>query len=449
MMIATELQPTERLEAEICEVAGNIAAATARLVLLIAEYDRRRGWEQWGCKSCVHWLSWKCALGAHAAREKIRVGHALEELPIVRAAFEHGELSYSQVRAITRIAGPHNEDGLVGIARAATAQQLERLVAATSTATKTRDRGFAATQFEDRRFVRGLDYDTGHFLGEERLPPDDGRLLMKALDAAAKQLRDERGKQGPEQTMAQLYADALVLLAQSFLAHGAAERTGADDYKTVVFADEDLIEQAPLPPQMESVGDGDGAPTLVYDAPRCHLENGSAITQSTLERIWCDTAASRVVMRNGTFEIEIDQTRTITGSMRRALRLRDKQCRFPGCCSERTDAHHIRWRSKGGPTTLDNLILLCRFHHRLLHEYGYQMSVTPDGEMRFYDQKGRELHQHHALNGDTKPGQLVADNAQHGIHIEPDTITPNWVGDRLDLAYAVSTLMPPEPSQKN
>ena len=123
---------TERLEAEICELSGHIAAATARLVLMIAEYDRRQGWAEWGCRSAAHWLSWKCGVGVHAAREKLRVGHALEALPLLRTTFERGEVSYSQVRAVTRVAGPHNEAAFVDIAKASTANQLERLVAATA-----------------------------------------------------------------------------------------------------------------------------------------------------------------------------------------------------------------------------------------------------------------------------------------------------------------------------
>ena len=434
-MKLTELKPTERLEAEICELAGNIAAATARLVLLIAEYDRRQGWAEWGCKSCVHWLSWKCAIGAHAAREKLRVGHALEALPVVRAAFEHGELSYSQVRAITRIAGPHNEEGLVGIARAATAQQLERLVAATDLAHKTRDRGFAAAQLDKRHFTPGTDYDNAMFIADTRLPADDGRLLTKALEAAAKQLRDERGSESPPQTREQLLADALMLLAQSYLATGPASRNGGDDYRAVIHADADLVE-API----EATSN---AP-VGTDAPRCHLERGQMITQATIERIWCDTAASRVVVRDGTLEIETDSTRTISGALRRALRLRDKHCRFPGCSSVRADAHHVRWRSKGGPTILDNLILLCRFHHRLVHEYGYQVCSGPDGEIRFYDVQGRQLHNRSALVDAAPRRDLSLVNAEHGVAVDALTISPQWCGDRLDLAYAVSTLLPPE-----
>ena len=211
---------TERLEAEICEVSGQIAAATARLVLMIAEYDRRQGWADWGCRSAAHWLSWKCGVGMHAAREKLRVGHALAALSLIRAAFERGELSYSQVRSITRIAGPHNEAALVDIARASTAQQLDRLVAATVKADKIWDAGFAATQLAERSFCPDFDYDLAMYLAKIRLTSDDGDQLTKALQLAATQLKAERGDQGPEITPEQLLADALMVLVSSFLATG-------------------------------------------------------------------------------------------------------------------------------------------------------------------------------------------------------------------------------------
>src|SRR5947209_12068261 len=98
--------PTERLEAEITELAGHLNAATARWLLLIAEYDRREAWSSWECHSCAHWLSWKCGLGLVAAREHVRVGRAVGELPHIRSAFLSGQLSYSKVRGLTRIATP-------------------------------------------------------------------------------------------------------------------------------------------------------------------------------------------------------------------------------------------------------------------------------------------------------------------------------------------------------
>ena len=120
--------PIEQLESEICELAAHIDSATCRWLLLVAEFDERRGWAEWGVHSCAHWLSWRCSIAPRSARERIRVARRLRELPHVRAAFSVGELSYSKVRALTRVAEPDTEQDLVQIARHATGAQLDKLV---------------------------------------------------------------------------------------------------------------------------------------------------------------------------------------------------------------------------------------------------------------------------------------------------------------------------------
>jgi Domain of unknown function (DUF222) len=128
--IDAESWPLERLEREIGELAAHIHAGTSRWLALVAEFDRREGWADWGCKSCAHWISHTCALGPLAAREHVRVARRLSELPRIRAAFDTGELSYSQVRALSRVATPELEPTLLEIARHATAAQLERTLRA-------------------------------------------------------------------------------------------------------------------------------------------------------------------------------------------------------------------------------------------------------------------------------------------------------------------------------
>jgi hypothetical protein len=118
----------EELEHEICELAAHLAAATCRWLLLVAEFDQRGGWADWGAKSCVQWLCWRCSIGPVAAREHVRVARRLLELPLVRGAFAAGELTYCKVRAITRVATPEIEQDLVDIARHAAGAQLEKLV---------------------------------------------------------------------------------------------------------------------------------------------------------------------------------------------------------------------------------------------------------------------------------------------------------------------------------
>src|SRR3954469_14361982 len=126
--LAPRVKPLDELETEICELAGHIAAATCRWLLLVAEFDRRSGWAVDGVLSMSHWLSWRCGVALHTAREQVRVGRALEMLPLVRDAFLTGRLSYSKTRAITRIGTPALESTLLHIAENATGAQIERLV---------------------------------------------------------------------------------------------------------------------------------------------------------------------------------------------------------------------------------------------------------------------------------------------------------------------------------
>src|SRR5882724_10270832 len=106
------VRPLDELEAEITELAGHLNAAQHRWLTLIAEFDRRQGWSDGACLSCAHWLNFKCGIDLGAAREKMRVGHALEGLPKISAAMSCGAISYSKVRAMTRIATAETEEYL-------------------------------------------------------------------------------------------------------------------------------------------------------------------------------------------------------------------------------------------------------------------------------------------------------------------------------------------------
>ena len=115
------------LEAAITHLAGSLAAATCRWLLLIGRFDEREQWKESGCKSAAQWLSWQCGLGPGAAREHLRVAHRLEGLPAIRESFGLGELSYSKVRALTRCATESTEAELVEVARHGTATHIERI----------------------------------------------------------------------------------------------------------------------------------------------------------------------------------------------------------------------------------------------------------------------------------------------------------------------------------
>lgn len=120
--------PLEQLEAVICQGAANLTAAERDWLLAVAEFDRRDGWTSWGCVSSAAWLSWQVGLDLRAAREKVRVARALLRFPLISAAMGRGALSYSKVRAITRIALPATESALVDMALAGTTNHVERIV---------------------------------------------------------------------------------------------------------------------------------------------------------------------------------------------------------------------------------------------------------------------------------------------------------------------------------
>src|SRR5580692_12307793 len=118
----------KELAAQITELTGHLNAANGRWLSLIAEFDRLEGWSDGSTSSCAHWLNWQCGIDLGAAREKVRVAHALEKLPRIAAAMARGELSYSKARALTRVACENTEEYFLSIALHGTASHVEKLV---------------------------------------------------------------------------------------------------------------------------------------------------------------------------------------------------------------------------------------------------------------------------------------------------------------------------------
>ena len=171
-VVMPETMPLERLEAEITQLAGHLAAGESRWLVLIGEFDRRAGYESWGSRSCAHWLNWHCGLDMRAARERVRVARALEQLPLITREFAAGKLSYSKVRALTRIATPANEADLVMVAAHATAAQVELTVRAYRGVLSANEELDATNARHAARFLRCDWTDDGSLDGHFRMTPE-------------------------------------------------------------------------------------------------------------------------------------------------------------------------------------------------------------------------------------------------------------------------------------
>jgi Domain of unknown function (DUF222) len=426
-----ETVPLERLEQQITELASQIHADTCRWLCLVAEYDAREGWAQWGCRSCAHWVSWRCGVAPGAAREHVRVARRLTELPLIREAFAAGRLSYSKVRALTRVGGIAREQELLDLARHATAGQLERLVRAY--------RGIVAAETAQPERWLTWDYaDDGSVLLRGRLPAEEGALVIAALEAARDEAREaERvsaetpaesppaessptpedvSAETPGPTAGEACADALVLMAESLLAHGTASRTAGDRYQVVVHVDE---------PTLRSGARGE----------RCETDAGAPLAARTAMRLACDASLVTILERDGQPLDVGRKTRTIPPALRRALNARDRGCRFPGCTARHfIDAHHIEHWARGGPTKLGNLVQLCRHHHRLLHEGGYRVDRRGDGRLAFRRPDGRHIPACPAPP-DASAGRLRRRD------VEPEACVSLSAGDHLDLDLGVAAML--------
>jgi Domain of unknown function (DUF222) len=450
--------PLERLEAQICELAGHLAAATCRFLVLLGDFDARRGWADWEMSSCAAWLSWKCQMSSGTAREHVRVARALRDLPVIRGEFAAGRLSYAKVRALTRIATPASEAGLAEIAGPMTGNQLERFARAHRQVSSADD---AAARIQ-RRLTWRFE-DDGSLAGTFRLPPLQGAVLLKALRAAASDLEHPHqdqdqvpgvdaetpagqpdGDQGPatgppQRPTSTSLADALLVIAEAFLAGKVAAADDPEVYQVIVHVGTDAITPGgPAADAGDVSAETSGSPSQAPDHPadpaRCHMEDGPAISVTTAQMIACSSSWSWMLHDSAGKLLDLGRRRRRpNAALRRAARERDKcRCRFPGCESRRVDLHHIQYWSNGGGTALGNLVSLCKYHHMLVHERGYLIAAARDGTFAFCRPDGTMLPACPAL-----PQADGAIGDCHDADITPETIIPPWYGERLDLDHAI------------
>ncbi len=431
----------DKLEARITELWGPINAATAQFLALLAEFDRKEGWAQHGVASCAHWLNWQCGISSGAAREKVRTARALESLPKIRKAFSAGRLSYSKVRAVTRVATAETEDSLLNIALHGTAAHVERTVRGFRRVQRELERN-EARELHERRYLDCRREADGSVKLEACLPAELGEMLLKALDAAQAELderdqqderdgrgkrderdeRDERGECSGDAEHAGTSAEACAANSNAETADVSAETYGMQSAQSQrsgkaasgVSAETPRISVSQrradaLGHILEGFlagkcsGSANGAHEVVVhiahdalcDVPEssgASFEHGGCVAVETARRLSCDGALVGVVKGAKGEPLAVGRrTRAVPPAIRRALRVRDGGCRFPGCDRSRyVHAHHIRHWADGGETALGNLVTLCSFHHRQVHEGGYGVRVR-GGEIEFLRPDGRVL----------------------------------------------------------
>jgi Domain of unknown function (DUF222)/HNH endonuclease len=332
------------------------AAQRELFSLILCAEARAEIWARDGARDLAHWLCMRYSISTWKAHRWIQAAHALEDLPGISEAFSSGELGVDKVVELTRLATPRTETRLIrwaGTVSGATIRHRAELAArANVDQTRSADRD---------RSVLWWSYDEGRrMFVEADLPAADGAVVIKAIERATEQVPAIGGEQ-PK--VAARRADALVGICRSRIA------TDPDPDRATV-----VVHVRATP-----VGGG-------FEIGSCEIDGGPVIHPQVAGRLMCDARIQAVLEGTDAIPIRLGRiSREPSPAMMRLLRYRDRHCRFPGCGSTRfLHAHHIRWWSRGGPTDLDNLILLCTFHHKLVHEHGWKVIRDPDGSVRWF-----------------------------------------------------------------
>lgn len=485
------VQEIDALGEEIAQLAGQIAAATARFLRLLGEFDAAGGWGGVGIRSLAHWLSWRAGMSLRTARDHVRVARALRDLPLTAAAFGRGELSFSKVRALTRVASRETEPELLAIATSAPAAHVERLVAGLRkmsrpdpdadgepegdpdddlgpedepadeqpSGTELPQRPTRPVQAPVQRLQWRWDEDTEELVVWGRFGAADGKTLLAALtraelerirtvehdEAPAPDATETAGAESPGRHEDEPWetvdrtapppldaGPALVALAQMGLAvqDAPAHAPAAE----VIFLHRDPADAPGC--SAEHHPDGGGGPS-VDDTGVVSADDGPALDPGTGEEVLCG-AAARCVLRgaDGAVLAYGRRRRLFSAAQLRALLLRDRGCRTPGCQRTRfLHAHHVVYWTRGGPTDLDNAILLCSACHRAVHLGRLLIRALGGQRFEFIDAStGAVMVDAPAMFG--LADQILADRT-----IMPRTITGGWEGQPLDLSLTTATLV--------
>jgi Domain of unknown function (DUF222)/HNH endonuclease len=463
-----ERAQADGLAGRICAAAAEAARSQYVLLELLGEFDAMNAIRYWtDFKSLAHWLSWCCSMTPGVAREHVRVAKALRRMPTTANLFREGRLSYSKVREVTRVVDVVEEQRLCELALTATASQLARMISGFRSAD-----GMRIGQ-QTKRKVAWHEREDGMVEFRARLPKDEAALLIAAIDTARDQFGQPPAKPDPCSDAQQeaeagvgsySNVDALMDVARGFLDTAPQDRSGEDRTLVVVHVSAgqlagnvpagapgtaDPTEADQVAPDAEGVGNvpaGSAQPTEAV----CHIAGVGSVEAATAQRHACDSALLGAIVDKHGKVLALGRTRRLVSkAQRRALLIRDTMCQYPGCHSTRhLKAHHVVPWILGGSTDLDNLILLCQWHHTAVHEGGVTITGAPDRWLfrkpdgqpcdQWVDEENLARHLAFALRRQTQRDQLAAvDSFQHP---EAQTIRPRWAGEPFDLHACVQAL---------
>lgn len=356
------LGPIDDLETALIDRWTEISQANYRFLALLREFDFRQGWKAYGCTDCAQWMDFKLKVSRKTALEKVRVARALWFVPKIDAAFKAGELSYSQVRALTRVADPESEAVLLERARTSTAGDLEKYCQRLRQGDTQVADHLARTQHHRRSLM--LFTEGGEL--SAKLPPDQLAVVQQAIETLVETLPED-----PHRDYFASRADALVEMARLVLAsrggrnESGEDRSGSDDSN-------------------HTSQPGSSHQVLVHvDATALSGQGGEAdYPLPTIKKLCCSGEVTAII-KQGDRVLNVGRKhRLVPPKLKQALAARDRHCQFPGCHhTQFLDAHHIEHWCDGGETNLSNMILLCSHHHTLMHEGGFSLKQRND---KFY-----------------------------------------------------------------
>jgi hypothetical protein len=355
-----ESTPDALLVKAVDEAHARVGREQRELLRLVAEVDRRDAWKDQGARDTAHWLAMRCGISAWKAHRWIAAGYALEGLPRLSEALAIGDMGIDKVLELARFATQETEADLIVWASRISVGAVRHRGDLAARASREE-----LVQAERDRSVHWWYFDDGRRFGlEAELPAAQGAVVARALERLARTV-PEMPAEGDEAFTPARRADALVALCSARI----AEDPDPDRASVVIHA------------QLDGLVKGSGG---------CEIEDGPVIDPEIARRLLCNARLQTVLEApNGDVLSVGRMSREPSAWMIRQVRYRDRECRFPGCGARRfTEAHHIAWWRHGGRTDLQNLVLICSFHHRLVHEHGWRIEREPDGEVRWFRPEG-------------------------------------------------------------